>query len=181
MLAPRPGTREARPTPLPGATSTASKSLLRHPSCVSTLEDLAQGSFQEVIWDPADLAPETVERIVYCSGKVYYDLLAEREKRGEERVALIRVKQWYPFPFQALASGFERYPNAEVVWCQEEPRNMGPWPVFCDWIRGLLPPDRQPRYVGRKPSAAPATGSAKVHKAEQEALVSAALDLEMSP
>ncbi len=157
------------------------KSLLRHPECVSTLDELAEGRFQEVIWEHEDLDAEAVQRIVYCSGKVYYDLLAERRARGERRVALIRVEQWYPFPFRGLARGLVHYPNAEVVWCQEEPRNMGPWPVFCDWIREIMPADRQPRYVGRKPAAAPATGSHSVHKAEQAALVAAALDLENSP
>ena len=157
------------------------KSLLRHSECVSSLVELAEGRFQEVIWEHEDLDAERVQRIVYCSGKVYYDLLAERRDRAEERVALIRVEQWYPFPFQALARGLAEYPRAEIVWCQEEPRNMGPWPVFCDWIRETMPADRQPIYVGRKPAAAPATGSSKVHKAEQAALVAAALDLESSP
>jgi 2-oxoglutarate dehydrogenase E1 component len=157
------------------------KSLLRHPECVSTLEELANGAFQEVIGEPEALDESRVRRAVFCSGKIYYDLIRARREKRQDRVAIIRVEQWYPFPFDELVAEFDRYPGAEVVWCQEEPRNMGPWPVFCDWLRELLPRDRQPRYVGRVPSAAPATGSSKVHKAEQAAIVDAALDLEISP
>jgi len=153
------------------------KSLLRHPACVSTLDDLAGGGFRPVLPEVEDLAAGAVERLVFCSGKVYYDLLAGRAERGERRVALARVEGLYPFPWDQMAVEVERYPGAEVVWCQEEPRNMGAWPVYCDWLRERLPRDRQPRYVGRKPTASPATGSYDVHRREQAALVDEALAL----
>jgi 2-oxoglutarate dehydrogenase E1 component len=154
------------------------KSLLRHPGCTSTLDDLAAGAFQPVLPETEALDPAAVERLVFCSGKVYFDLLAARSERGAARVALARVEELYPFPWGAMSAEIARYPGAEVVWCQEEPRNMGAWPVYCDWLRERLPDDRQPRYVGRKPTASPATGSYDVHRREQAALVDSALRLD---
>jgi 2-oxoglutarate dehydrogenase E1 component len=154
------------------------KSLLRHPECVSTLEELAGGAFQRVIGETDDLPPAGVKRAVLCSGKVYYDLRKARREAGRQDVALIRVEQLYPFPWAEIEAELFRYPGCEVVWCQEEPRNMGAWPVYCDWLREALPADQQPRYIGRRPAASPATGSYKVHVQEQAALVNAALNLE---
>ncbi|MCB9745434.1 MAG: 2-oxoglutarate dehydrogenase E1 component [Alphaproteobacteria bacterium] len=153
------------------------KSLLRHPRCVSTLSDLAEGGFQRVIPEVEALDADQVKRVIFCSGKVYYDLLAEREERGERRVALVRVEELYPYPRELIDAEVQRYPNAEVVWCQEEPRNMGPWPVYCDWLREQLPVERQPRYVGRKPTASPATGSHGTHAREVRAILDAAFNL----
>ncbi|MCB9743210.1 MAG: 2-oxoglutarate dehydrogenase E1 component [Alphaproteobacteria bacterium] len=147
------------------------KSLLRHPRCISTMEDLAEGSFQRLIPETEALEPAEVKRLVFCSGKVYYDLLAEREERGERRVALARVEELYPYPQELIAAEVERFPNAEVVWVQEEPRNMGAWPVYCDWLREQLPRDRQPRYIGRKPAASPATGSHGTHARESRCIL----------
>ena len=153
------------------------KSLLRHAECVSTLEDLATGHFESVIREVEDLDPKEVRRLVLCQGKVYYDLLDERRKRQERRVALVRVEELYPYPAELLQAEFDRYPGAEIVWCQEEPRNMGAWPVYDEWLKDQLPPERQPRYVGRKRSASPATGSHHAHEHELEALLEAALGL----
>ncbi|MCK6517616.1 2-oxoglutarate dehydrogenase E1 component [Myxococcota bacterium] len=151
------------------------KSLLRHPECISTLEELANGSFQAVIPEVEALSAPSVRRLVLCQGKVYYDLLAERRKRGVDDVALVRIEELYPYPRAAIQAEVDRYPAAEVVWCQEEPRNMGAWPVYCDWLREQLPSHRQPVYVGRKPAASPATGSHHIHAEELRALLDAAL------
>jgi len=149
------------------------KSLLRHPACVSDLDALAEGRFHRVLADSAELSE--VRRVVLCSGKVFYDLSAARAEAGVSDVALVRVEELYPYPADRILEEVERYPGAEVVWAQEEPRNMGAWPVYCDWLRELLPADRQPRYVGRKPAASPATGSHKVHVREQQQLIEEAL------
>ena len=153
------------------------KSLLRHPKAVSTLHDLTTGGFLEVIGDtsPADLAQ--VSRVVFCSGKLYYDLAAGREQRKTEHVAIVRMEQLYPFPEQDLKDVLARYPvSAEVVWAQEEPRNMGPWHFMREHFQPLLEPSRREiRYVGRPESASPATGSGKRHQQEQAEIVGDAL------
>jgi 2-oxoglutarate dehydrogenase E1 component len=151
------------------------KSLLRHPECVSTMEDLATGSFQPVFGETDEV--EDVRRVVLCQGKLYYELRQARRDRAQRDVALIRVDELYPFPAERIAEEVARYPGAEVVWCQEEPRNMGVWPVYCDWLRELLPADAQPRYVGRKPTASPATGFTSVALREQAELIEQALSL----
>jgi multifunctional 2-oxoglutarate metabolism enzyme len=151
------------------------KSLLRHPRCVSSLDELAEGRFEEVIDDRLD--PARVRRVVMTSGKLYYDLLKAREDARLAEVALVRVEQLYPFPAQALARVVERYASAELVWAQEEPRNMGAWRFVRErFLDGDVPAGgRALRYAGRKESASPAAGSHKVHVQEQEALVKAAL------
>ena len=154
------------------------KSLLRHPSCVSSLEELAEGAFLPVIGDTLDDL-EAVERVVLCQGKVYYDLLAERNRRDEGRVALVRVEEIYPVPGAELVAELSRYPaSAELVWCQEEPRNQGAWPMYDEWLLECIGHERPIRYVGRRPAASPAPGSNKVHKQNQARLVSEALTLE---
>jgi 2-oxoglutarate dehydrogenase E1 component len=153
------------------------KSLLRHPRCVSPLQELAEGRFRSVI-DDAAADPAAVRRVVLLSGKLYYDLLSAREKAGAPGVALVRLEQLYPFPAAELAMVLARYPRAELVWAQEEPRNMGAWRFVRErFLDGEVadPERRQPRYVGRPPEASPAPGSHKVHVAEQEALVREAL------
>jgi 2-oxoglutarate dehydrogenase E1 component len=156
------------------------KSLLRHPRCVSSLGELAEGRFQEVL-DDADVERGRVRRVVLTSGKLYYDLLKAREDKRPEGVALVRLEQYYPFPAEALTRALERYPrSAELVWAQEEPSNMGGWRFvrerFLDeGVPGAL--GRLPRYVGRPPSASPAAGSYKLHVQEQEAIVQDALAL----
>jgi 2-oxoglutarate dehydrogenase E1 component len=151
------------------------KSLLRHPRAVSAFHDFTTGGFSEILGDTSDPAPVT--RVVFCSGKVYYDLLAARDERQAEHVALIRVEQLYPFAADQARDILARYsPTAEVVWAQEEPRNMGPWRFIREHIQPLLDAtNREVRYVGRPESASPATGSGKRHQEEQAAIVSDAL------
>jgi 2-oxoglutarate dehydrogenase E1 component len=145
------------------------KSLLRHPAAVSTVDQLATGAFRTVL---ADDTAGPARRVVLCSGKVYYDLLARRDKDQQTDVALVRLEQLYPFPVGALREHLQ--PGAEVVWCQEEPRNMGAWPMLMHWFAEHLP-ELQVRYVGRPPSASPATGSHAKHLAQQAAIVEEAL------
>jgi 2-oxoglutarate dehydrogenase E1 component len=152
------------------------KSLLRHPRCVSSLAELAEGRFEPVLVDPgAD--PGRVRRVVLSSGKVYFDLLKAAEDARRDDVALVRLERYYPFPAADLAAVFGRFPGAELVWCQEEPRNMGAWRFVRDrFLDGEIEAGgRLPRYAGRAASAAPAPGSLKAHLAEQEALVREAL------
>jgi 2-oxoglutarate dehydrogenase E1 component len=152
------------------------KSLLRHPRAVSALGEFTTGGFAELLDDPAALPPQ-VTRVVFCSGKVYYDLLAAREDRQAAHVALVRVEQLYPFAAEQAAEILARYSAAaEVVWAQEEPRNMGAWRVMRECFDPLLrATGREPRYVGRPESASPATGSAKRHRQEAEEIVAEAL------
>jgi 2-oxoglutarate dehydrogenase E1 component len=152
------------------------KSLLRHPRAVSTFEELSSGGFREVINDTY-VDPSRVTRVVFCSGKVYYDLLAAREKNNSNHIALVRVEQTYPFPEQQINDALLRYPlTAEIAWVQEEPLNMGAWRFVSDWFAPLLAPTRRKiQYIGRAESASPATGSKKRHDQEQLDLVSTAL------
>ena len=166
------------------------KSLLRHPLCISDAEDFTTGSqFHRVLWDDAqkghsDLtlkADDKIKRVVMCSGKVYYDLLAERDKRGADDIYLLRLEQFYPFPVQALSKELERFKGAEIIWCQEEPKNQGYWTFVepnLEWVLNKIGAKHsRPRYVGRAASASPATGLASRHKHEQEMLVNEALTL----
>jgi 2-oxoglutarate dehydrogenase E1 component len=154
------------------------KSLLRHPRCVSTLADLAEGRFEPVL-DDASADPARVRRVVFTSGKLYFDLLKGREEQGAEHVALVRLEQLYPFPSAELLRVLGRYPGkAQVVWAQEEPRNMGAWRFVRErFLDGDLGDSagRALHYVGRDASAAPAPGSHKVHVVEQETIVNEAL------
>jgi 2-oxoglutarate dehydrogenase E1 component len=166
------------------------KSLLRHPLCVSDAEDFTIGScFHRVLWDDAqkghsDLklkADAKIRRVVICSGKVYFDLLAERDKRGADDIYLLRVEQFYPFPALSLVKELERFKGAQIVWCQEEPKNQGGWAHMepnLEWVLTRIGAKHtRATYVGRAASASPATGLASRHKAEQEALVSDALTI----
>jgi 2-oxoglutarate dehydrogenase E1 component len=157
------------------------KSLLRHKQAVSTLAEFAEGShFRPVIAESEAIAPgPEVKRAVICSGKVFYDLLAERRDRGIRDVALIRLEQIHPFPEKTLAFALKTYARAEIVWCQEEPENMGAWSFVDRRIERVLSAlkwkGKRPIYAGRRAAASPATGQASVHAAEQAALVRAAL------
>jgi multifunctional 2-oxoglutarate metabolism enzyme len=150
------------------------KSLLRLPAASSTVEELTSGGFRPVIDDAGVKNRDAVKRIVVCSGKVYYDLATAREKSGDEKVAIIRLEQFYPFPTTALKEVFATYPNAaQLVWCQEEPQNMGGWHFVADRLKGLM--NAEPRYIGRSASASPATGSYVIHELEQKQLIDWAL------
>ena len=171
------------------------KSLLRHKKCVSDLSELGPNTqFHRVLFDDADMARHSdlklvadkkMRRVVFCSGKVYFDLLEKRDEAGLSDVYLARIEQIYPYPYEAVKEVLERFPNAEsIVWCQEEPRNMGAWsfiePHLEESLAAVGSKVGRPVYTGRAPAAATATGLASVHKQQQEALVAAALDLERS-
>jgi 2-oxoglutarate dehydrogenase E1 component len=165
------------------------KSLLRHKRVVSTIEDFGPGtSFHRVLWDDAQtganekikLKPDAeIKRVVLCSGKVYYDLYDAREAAGLDDVYLMRVEQLYPFPVKALVAELARFPNADLVWCQEEPANMGAWSFVApqlEWVLERAPMKvKRAAYAGRHASASTATGQASRHLAEQKALVEQAL------
>ncbi|PRY92696.1 2-oxoglutarate dehydrogenase E1 component [Hasllibacter halocynthiae] len=166
------------------------KSLLRNKMAVSTKAEMTTGSsFHRVLWDDAqqglsDLAlkaDDAVRRVVLCSGKVYYDLLEERDARGADDVYLLRVEQFYPFPAQSMVQELSRFPNADVVWCQEEPKNQGAWSFIepnLEWVLGRIGHRaKRPAYAGRATSASPATGLASSHKEQQADLVNAALTI----
>ncbi len=167
------------------------KSLLRHKLAISDAADFTEGShFHRVLWDDAQkghsdtkLKPDgRIRRVVLCSGKVYFDLLEERDRRGIDDVYLLRVEQFYPFPAMSLTQELGRFKKAEVIWCQEEPKNQGGWFFIepnLEWVLGRIgAAHRRPRYVGRPSAASPATGLASQHKAQQEALVNEALSTE---
>ncbi|MED5371630.1 MAG: 2-oxoglutarate dehydrogenase E1 component [Myxococcota bacterium] len=147
---------------------------LRHPLAVSSLEELSSGAFQPLIPEQDKLASK-VRRLILCSGKVYFDLLEARREKGIDDIAIVRVEELYPFPDALLQAEYARYPDAEVCWVQEEPRNMGAWPVYCDWLREQLPTDRQPRYIGRPPAASPAPGYKKISQAAELRFLTEAL------
>src|SRR5258708_7111835 len=157
------------------------KSLLRHKECVSSLADMGPGSsFRRILVETDQLTDAAkVRRVILCSGKVYFDLVAERRKRKIEDIAILRIEQLYPFPINRLGTRLSQYPNAEVVWCQEEPENMGAW-QFVDRrihkaLGAITVKAKRPIYIGRPESASPATGSARAHLKEQTELVDRAL------
>ena len=161
------------------------KSLLRHPAATSSMDELTRGRFEPVLDDPWFSAKENdagaVQRIVLTAGKVYYDLSLARDA-AKANVALVRLEQFYPWPQPLLAAGFDRYPNAkEIVWVQEEPKNMGGWGFVQQRLRGLLKDGQVLSYVGRPISASPATGSHRRHEDQQKALVEAAITVVASP
>jgi len=165
------------------------KSLLRHKRAVSRLDELGpDATFHRLLWDDAQtnkdeaikLVPDDkIRRVVMCSGKVYFDLLEEREKRGLDDVYLLRIEQLYPFPTKALMTELSRFKLAEIVWCQEEPRNMGAWffvDTFIEWVLNQIgAKHRRPRYAGRPAMAATATGLMSKHQAQLKALLEEAL------
>jgi 2-oxoglutarate dehydrogenase E1 component len=155
------------------------KSLLRRKESSSPLEDLASGGFQCVIGDPARPAPKKVKRVVFCSGKVWFDIAAERDKRGIDDVALVRLEQLYPFPHADFAEQIALYPNAKsIVWAQEEPANQGAWHRIQHYLLEHLRPDQALTAAQRKSSASPAVGYLALHNQQQKELIDAALTLE---
>ena len=167
------------------------KSLLRHKLAVSKAEDFTTGSsFHRVLWDDAEastsahkLKPDAkIKRVVMCSGKVYYDLLEERNARGLDDIYLMRFEQFYPFPAISAMKELQRFANAEMIWCQEEPKNQGGWSFMepnLEWVlERMKAKHNRLRYVGRSASASPATGLAAQHKFQQAALIDEALTIE---
>jgi 2-oxoglutarate dehydrogenase E1 component len=151
------------------------KSLLRHPRATSKVADLTDGLFQHVLDDPVITDPSTVHRVILCSGKVYYDLIAHREKVARDDVAVVRIEQLYPLRLASLEPVLQRYTDAEIVWVQEEPKNMGAWRFIEDKLREQL--ELTIDYIGRDEHASPAVASEKMHKQEQERIMIAALGL----
>ena len=153
------------------------KSLLRHPRAASNPRELAEGTFELALDDSTIEDKEKVKRVLLCTGKVYYDLLVERERRQIPDIALVRIEQLYPYPEWHLANLLGPYKRSkEVCWVQEEPQNMGPWPFLRHRLPETLPFGKALRYVGRPESASPAAGSARAHRIEQAALLDSALD-----
>jgi 2-oxoglutarate dehydrogenase E1 component len=165
------------------------KSLLRHKRATSRLDELGPDtSFHRLLWDDAQLLPDEkiklvpdakMRRVVLCSGKVYYDLYEEREKRGVDDIYLLRIEQLYPFPTKALVTELSRFKQAEIVWCQEEPRNMGAWffvDTFLQWVLNQIgAKHRHTRYAGRPASASTAVGQMSKHLAQLKQLLDEAL------
>jgi 2-oxoglutarate dehydrogenase E1 component len=165
------------------------KSLLRHKRAVSRLDEMGPGtSFHRLLWDDAQLLPDeriklvaddNIRRVVLCSGKVYYDLYDEREKRGIDDIYLLRIEQLYPFPTKALMTELSRFKQAEIIWCQEEPRNQGAWvfvDIFLEWVLNQIgAKHRRARYTGRPASASTAVGQMSLHLSQLKAFLEEAL------
>jgi 2-oxoglutarate dehydrogenase E1 component len=160
------------------------KSLLRHKLAISDVKDFTTGSsFHRVLWDDAEkghsdltLQPDDkIRRVVMCSGKVYYDLLETRDAEGLDDVYLMRIEQFYPFPALSLVKEMGRFPNADIVWCQEEPKNMGAWSFvesYIEWVLGqTTTASKRPRYVGRAAAAATAPGLMSKHQAQLQSFL----------
>jgi 2-oxoglutarate dehydrogenase E1 component len=165
------------------------KSLLRHKRATSSLSEMGEGtSFHRLLWDDAQFLPnektrlqpdEKIRRVILCSGKVYYDIYEEREKRAIDDVYILRVEQLYPWPHKALAQELGRFANAEFMWVQEEPQNMGAWTFVQPGIERVLEFNKmkntRPRYAGRPASASTATGLMSRHLKELKAFLDEAL------
>lgn len=159
------------------------KSLLRHKACVSNLDMFGPGSgFHRVLHeDNPPSKPKDCKQVVLCSGKVFYDLLEKRDAEKIKDVHIIRLEQLYPFPVDALLDELEPYKHCDLVWCQEEPRNMGYWSSVHEMLEEVAEmigfKNPRPRYAGRRSAASPATGYAKRHAEEQAGLVADALTI----
>jgi 2-oxoglutarate dehydrogenase E1 component len=156
------------------------KSLLRHKEAISTIDELAEGRFYNVLDETDDLDSSKVERIVICSGKVFYDLREARRERGLKHIAILRLEQLYPFPEEELQEILARsYPNiVDAIWCQEEPMNQGAWYASQHHMRRVIQRhkvDVYLRYVGREASAAPAAGYMALHLAQMKQFIDEAL------
>lgn len=154
------------------------KSLLRHPLAISSLEELTEGTFQNAIGEIDAIEPSQVKRVVMCSGKVFYDLIEERRKKAQTDVAIIRIEQLYPFPYEEVAKILEPYAHVtDFVWCQEEPQNQGAWYCSKHNFEYVIPEGAKLSYAGRPASAAPAVGYALLHNKQQRELIEQALTL----
>jgi 2-oxoglutarate dehydrogenase E1 component len=157
------------------------KSLLRKKEATSPIEDLANGKFEVVIGETEKLNAKKVKRLVFCSGKVYYDIVAERAKREINDIAVIRIEQLYPFPHEEFRAQIDMYPNAKsVVWAQEEPGNQGAWHRIQHYLLREMRPDQTLSYALRPSSASPAVGYLSKHNEQQKELVNAALSFDVT-
>ncbi|MGI9221985.1 MAG: 2-oxoglutarate dehydrogenase E1 component [Woeseiaceae bacterium] len=155
------------------------KSLLRHKMSVSPTTSLSTGAFELIIPETADISPQDTRRLVFCSGKVYFDLLEARQVHGVNDVALVRIEQIYPFPIEDYAAQLKQYAHVkDIIWCQEEPQNQGAWYQIRHRLQAAMSDDQQLYYAGRLSAAAPASGIFKVHLQQQQALLEAALGIE---
>ena len=153
--------------------------MLRNPLASSPLDDLAKSCFRQIIPETVHLKPENVQRIILCTGKVYYDLYTAREEKNIDNIALTRIEQLYPFPRKLLISVLAEYPEAySIVWCQEEPMNQGAWYQIRHHLEACIGKQHMLSYTGREASAAPATGSYTQHMGQLHQLVDQALGLE---
>ncbi|RKZ57594.1 MAG: hypothetical protein DRQ44_15585 [Gammaproteobacteria bacterium] len=154
------------------------KSLLRHKLCVSTLEDLTQGSFKWVLPEVDEMDAPQVKRVVICSGKIFYELLEARRLNQIYDIAILRIEQIYPCPGEQLDALLAQYINTnELIWCQEEPKNQGGWDFSKLRIPAFINKRWQLGYAGREPSSAPAVGSSKLHAIQQQEVINKALGL----
>ncbi|MGB9606874.1 MAG: multifunctional oxoglutarate decarboxylase/oxoglutarate dehydrogenase thiamine pyrophosphate-binding subunit/dihydrolipoyllysine-residue succinyltransferase subunit, partial [Bryobacteraceae bacterium] len=155
------------------------KSLLRHARCVARVEELTSGAFREVLPDVGQPPAAVIQRLLLCTGKIYYELEAERERLQARHIALARIEQLYPFPHAQVQELLAAYPpTVEVAWVQEEPRNMGAWRFVHEQVQPLLAESRRLlEYVGRPESPSPATGSHKRHLIEQQEVIERAFRL----
>jgi 2-oxoglutarate dehydrogenase E1 component len=154
------------------------KSLLRLPQATSKLDELATGSFQEVIFDKPEIDPAGVTRLLLCTGKVYYDLVKARDERQDKSIAIIRLEQLYPFPQEAIAGLMAKMPKlAELYWVQEEPKNMGAWHFMFPRLHDMVAAQGRVKvgYIGRPEAASPATGFYQTHNIEQQLIVEEAI------
>ncbi len=154
------------------------KSLLRHKMSVSPLDELSSGCFELIIPEIEAIVPKKTRRLVFCSGKVYFDLLEAREVHGIDDIAIIRIEQLYPFPIAQYAELLGQYDHVEeIIWCQEEPLNQGAWYQIKHRLQEPLKKHQQLFYAGRPGAAAPSSGIFKIHLQQQQTLVEAALDV----
>lgn len=152
------------------------KSILRHPLATSSLNELSQGSFQLIIPEIDQINPKDVDRVIFCSGKIYYELLEKRREMKLKNIAILRIEQLYPFPEEICRQLLEPYRQVDdIVWCQEEPENQGAWPTMQANLLSLLGKEQKLRYIGRPSSASPAVGYHSVHEKEQEELATKSL------
>jgi 2-oxoglutarate dehydrogenase E1 component len=152
------------------------KSLLRHPQAVSSLKELTQGDYQLMIPEVDKIETAKAERVILCSGKIYYELLEERRSKKLDKVAIIRIEQLYPFPEEVAKKILAPYRQVkQLIWCQEEPRNQGAWLSIKPHLNHLLEKGQVLHYAGRPPSASPAVGYHSVHEKEQKELIAHAL------
>ena len=158
------------------------KSLLRHKESISSLDDLANGEFQVVIPDVELRNTQKVKRVVFCSGKVYFDLVAARRERGIDDIGIVCIEQLYPFPHDHFKIEIDRYKDAkEIVWCQEEPGNQGAWHRVQHYLLRHMRPDQVLSYALRPSSSSPAVGYMALHTEQQKALVAAAFREKLLP
>ena len=157
------------------------KSLLRKKEAASPLSEITSGAFQVIVPEVEKIAAKKVKRVIFCAGKVYYDIAAERARRSIDDIAIVRLEQLYPFPHDEFQAQVDAYPNAKsVVWCQEEPGNQGAWHRIQHYLLRHMRPDQDLAYTGRASSASPAVGYMQLHMEQQKEFIDAALSSDVT-